>query len=68
MPNPAGSKSTSSSERGVNYFMSTVTTGKKLDIWYYTLRVEYDMAGRKIGEVIPVDGRTVRVPYQIYYR
>lgn len=48
--------------------MSTVTTGKKLDIWYYTLRVEYDMAGRKIGEVIPVDGRTVRVPYQIYYR
>lgn len=67
MPDPSPFKSLATCELGVNYNLSATSSGKKLDIWFYTMRVEYDMAGRQIGRVIPFDGNTVRVPYHVYY-
>lgn len=34
---------------------------------FYTLRIEYDMGGRRIGAVYPMDGRNLQVGYYFIY-
>lgn len=66
VPNPCGFKN-SEQDLGINWNMeSTPTGGVALAFTYYTLRVEYNMLGQRIGHVYPVDGNTIRVPYQFY--
>ena len=66
-PNPSGFKNYSTQELGVNWGMSSDSRGAVLSFNFYTLRLEYDTAGAQYGKVIPTDGRSINVPYQIGY-
>ncbi|MEN9919540.1 MAG: hypothetical protein RL662_1976 [Bacteroidota bacterium] len=63
IPSPAGYSNYSTQTKGVNWTMTTNTTGTYLSFTFYTLIVKYDMAGRFLGYVIPMDGRKIQVPY-----
>ncbi len=64
-PSPAGYSNYTTQTKGVNWSMSTEATGTYVSFTFYTLRIMYDMAGRLLGYVIPMDGRQIRIPY--YY-
>lgn len=53
---------------GIDWKCVTKSGGTYLEMVYYTVRINYDLAGRYLGsQVFPFDGRTVKVPYQIFY-
>ena len=63
MPNPAGYIDWTTREKGVNWSMSTTSSGITLTWYFYTLVLNYNSIGQAVGYVIPVDGADVRIPY-----
>ncbi len=50
--------------KGVNWNIITYEDNSlTLHINYYTIHIKYNIVGQFINKVIPLDGRTVRVPY-----
>ena len=66
-PNPSGCKDYNTLARGVNWNMVT-TEGDKISVkwWFYTFVLTYNAAGMRISEVVPLDGKKVKIPY--FYR
>lgn len=66
-PKPSGCKDYNSLARGVNWNLVT-EEGDKISIkWsFYTFVLNFNAAGMRINEVVPIDGKKVRIPY--FYR
>lgn len=58
----------SNQDRGIKWTLISEDNSLAIFVSYYTLVVNYSITGQYVGEVIPFDGRTVEVPYQIYYQ
>lgn len=63
MPNPAGYIDWTTREKGVNWSMSTTSSGLTLTWYFYTLVLNYNSIGQAVGYVIPLDGAKVKIPY-----
>lgn len=64
-PTSAPYSNYSNQTKGVNWTMVTLPDNSlRLSIYYYTLVVNYSSNGQSFGgRVIPIDGRTVSIPY-----
>ncbi len=67
VPSPAAYSNYSNQTVGINWTMSSSSSGVVLSISFYTILVKYDMLGRAYNWLIPLDGRTVQVPYKFIY-
>jgi len=66
-PDPSGFKNYTDLSRGVNWNLTTIENDQiTITWWFYTFVLNYDAAGRRISEVVPLDGAKIKIPY--FYR
>lgn len=66
-PNPAGCRDYETLAQGVNWNLVTEKDDKiSVKWWFYTFVLNYNSAGMRISEVVPLDGKKVKIPY--FYR
>lgn len=54
--------------RGVNWHMTALPNGRIAINWsFYTFVLNYNVAGQRISEVIPIDGADVVIQYYYAY-
>lgn len=63
MPNPAGYIDWTTREKGVNWSLSTTSSGITISWHFYTLVLNYNSIGQAVSYVIPLDGAKVKIPY-----